>query len=220
MESKAKTSRYTPGEEIASSVTHGVGAALGVAALAVLVTMAALRGDPWKVVSFSIYGVSLTLLYSASTLYHAVRGERLKKIFRCLDHASIYLLIAGSYTPFTLVTLRGGWGWTLFGLVWVLALAGIALTAMAAGRSGSSKLTRVLLYVGMGWLVVVAIRPLVAAIPAAGMALLVAGGLFYTGGVVFYVARRLPFNHAIWHGFVLAGSICHFAAVYLYVLPA
>jgi len=210
-------SRYTAAEEIASSVTHGVGVALGVAALCVLVTFAAFRGDTWRVVSFAIYGSSLVLLYLFSTFYHAIRNPRLKLLFRYLDHSAIYLLIAGSYTPFLLVKMRGPWGWSLFGTIWGLAILGIALNFVLMGRS---RMLAGLVYIGMGWLVVVAIKPLVATIPPGGIAWLVAGGLSYTFGVVFYVAKRLPFNHAIWHLFVLAGSACHFVAILLYVLPA
>jgi len=213
----ASNNRYTAAEEIASSITHGIGAALGAAALCVLVTFAAFRGDAWRVVSFAIYGSSLVLLYLFSTFYHAIRNPRLKLLFRYLDHSAIYLLIAGSYTPFLLVKMRGPWGWSLFGTIWGLAILGIALNFVLIGRS---RMLAGLVYIGMGWLVVVAIKPLVATIPPGGIAWLVAGGLFYTVGVVFYVAKRLPFNHAIWHLFVLAGSACHFVAILLYVLPA
>jgi len=214
---KDSVKHYTHGEEIASSITHGIGAGLGLTALAFLVSLAADTGDPWKVVSFSIYGATLVILYVSSSLYHAFRSPRLKRIFRYLDHSSIYLLIAGTYTPLTLINLRGGWGWTLFGLIWGLAAAGVIMTAALMGRS---RLLGGLIYIGMGWLVVVAIKPLAQSVPAGGIYWLVAGGLAYTGGVVFYVWKKLPYNHAVWHLFVLAGSACHFVAIYRYVLPA
>ncbi|MBL9219542.1 MAG: hemolysin III family protein [Opitutaceae bacterium] len=208
---------YTPREELANSLTHGLGAALSVAGLVLLVIRAAQHGDAWHVVSTAIFGTTLVLLYAASTLYHSLRGERLKQRLRKFDHAAIFLLIAGSYTPFVLVTLRGPWGWSLFGVVWGLAVAGMTIKFWLAGRF---KLLSTLIYVAMGWLVLVAIKPLVAALPAGGMKLLVAGGLCYTGGAVFYLWKRLPYHHAIWHLFVLGGSACHWAAVFLYVVPA
>ncbi len=211
-----KLPSYTRGEEIANSVIHGLGVGLSVAALAVLVTFAGLWGDVWRVVSFAVYGSSLILLYLASTLYHAFRNQRLKELFRIFDHAAIFLLIAGTYTPFTLVTLRGPWGWTLFGLVWACALAGVVTTVAFL------KAPRWLppaLYIGMGWLVVIALKPLFAALSIPAIALMAAGGISYTGGVAFYLWDRLPFNHAIWHGFVLGGSVTHFLCILLYVLP-
>jgi hemolysin III len=184
--------------------------------MAVLVTMAALYGDAWRVVSFSVYGTTLVLLYLASTLYHSCRSMRLKRFFKGLDHAAIFLLIAGTYTPFTLVTLRGPWGWTLFGLIWGFAVAGIVFETMFLGRF---KRLVVVFYVAMGWLVVIAVGPLIDAFPIGGLWWLISGGLSYTFGVIFYVWKRLPFNHAIWHLFVLGGSVCHFVAIVQYVLP-
>jgi hemolysin III len=209
---------YTTGEEIAHSVTHGVGAALSVAGLAVLAALAARGGDPWHVAACCVYGATLVLAYTASTLYHAIPASlpRAKRVLRLLDHSSIFLLIAGTYTPLTLVNLRGPWGWTLFGLVWGLAAAGIVLASAAPNRL---RAFRVALYLGMGWLVVVAARPMAEAVAPGGLALLVAGGLAYTGGVAFYAWSRLRYHHAIWHGFVLAGSALHFFAVLLYVVP-
>ncbi len=207
---------YTPAEEAANTITHALGAALSVAALAVLVTLAAMHGDVWRVVSFSIYGTALVLLYLASTLYHLMRSPRLKHAFRVLDHCSIFLLIAGTYTPFTLVVLRGPWGWTLFGLVWGLAILGILLKLVHTGRYGFLSTA---VYIAMGWMVVIALKPTLAALPAGGLAWLLAGGLAYTLGVVFYAWQKLPFNHAVWHTFVMAGSLFHFLAVLLYVLP-
>jgi len=203
------------GEEIANSVTHGVGAALAIAGLAVLVTVAARRGTAWHVVGCSIFGATLVLLYLASTLYHAIPAPRAKRVLQALDHGGILFLIAGTYTPFTLVTLRGPWGWTLFGVVWGLAVLGILLDVLAPRR----RALAVALYLVMGWAVVVALRPLVGAMASGGVTLLVFGGLAYTAGVAFYVWRRLPYHHALWHGFVLAGSTAHFFAVFLYVVP-
>jgi hemolysin III len=173
-------------------------------------------GDAWQVVSTSIFGATLVMLYTASTLYHSFRSERRKVLLQKFDHAAIFLLIAGTYTPFVLVTLRGPWGWSLFGVVWLMAVAGVTLKFWFAGRF---RLASTLLYVGMGWLVLIALKPLMAALPAGGVRLLVAGGLSYTGGAIFYLWRRLPYNHAIWHLFVLGGSTCHWAAVFCYVVP-
>jgi hemolysin III len=208
--------RYTQGEERANQLTHAVGVVLGLVGLVLLVVFACRHGDAWHVVSSAIFGVTLVLLYSASTLYHTFEGEATKVLLRKFDHAAIFLLIAGTYTPFVLVTLRGPWGWSLFGVIWGLALAGVVLKFWFAGRfRGISTL----IYVVMGWLVLIAIKPLLAALPAGGMTLLVAGGISYTGGAAFYLWKRLPYHHAIWHLFVLAGSACHWAAVFLYVLP-
>ena len=207
---------YTPREELANSLTHGLGALLSVAGLGLLVFKAAQHGDAWQVVSTAIFGTTLVLLYTASTLYHSFRGERLKQVLQKFDHAAIFLLIAGTYTPFVLVTLRGVWGWSLFSVVWGLAVAGVTIKFWLAGRF---RLISTLIYLAMGWLVMIAIKPLVAALPAAGLKLLIAGGLCYTGGTCFYLWKRLPYHHAIWHGFVMGGSACHWAAVYLYVVP-
>ena len=207
---------YTPREELANSLTHGLGAGLSVAGLVLLVVRSAQHGNTWHVVSTAIFGASLVLLYAASTLYHSLRGERLKQVLQKFDHAAIFLLIAGTYTPFVLVTLRGPWGWSLFGVVWGLAVAGVTLKFWLAGRF---RLISTLIYLAMGWLVMVAIKPLVAALPAGGLKLLFAGGLCYTGGAAFYLWKHLPFHHAIWHLWVLGGSACHWTAVYLYVVP-
>ncbi len=208
--------RYSLAEEVASSVTHGLGVALSITALIILTTFAARSGDAWRVVSFSIYGSTLIMMYLSSVLYHMFQRPGVKRIFRYFDHSAIYLLIAGTYTPFTLVNLRGTWGWTLFGLIWGLAAFGVLMTVLRVGRS---RILASLIYIGMGWLVVVAIKPLLEAVPPGGIAWLVAGGLFYTLGVVFYIWKRLPFYHAIWHLFVLGGSVCHFIAIFKYVLP-
>jgi hemolysin III len=204
------------GEAIANSVTHGIGALLSVIGLIVLVVLAALRGGPRLIVSVSVYGATLCLLYLISTLYHAIPAPRARRVFRVLDHASIYLLIAGSYTPFTLVLLRGSWGWTLFGLVWGIAVIGVVFKAFATGRFG---ILSGCLYIAMGWLVVIAIKPLLLVLPLSGFIWLMAGGLFYTGGMAFFAKDRVPYFHMIWHLFVLAGSVCHFVAILRYVLP-
>jgi hemolysin III len=203
-------------EETVNALTHGLGAVLGAGGLAVLVVMAALRGTAWHVVSCSIYGATLVLLFTSSTLYHSFRGGRVKHAFRIVDHASIYLLIAGTYTPFLLVNLRGHWGWSLFGVVWGLALAGIVFQVFFVHRF---RLAQTLIYLAMGWMVVVAAKPLLSLVPAPGLLWLLAGGLFYTLGAVFYLWKNLPFHHGIWHLFVLAGSVCHYFAILFYVLP-
>jgi hemolysin III len=210
------TQRYTLAEEMAHAITHGVGLALSVAALVVLVVFASLRGDAWHVVSVSIYGSTLVVLYAASTFYHAIPQSRAKRILRILDHAAIYVLIAGTYMPFTLVNLRGGWGWALFGVVWGLALLGVLLETVARTRL---KALSLVLYLGLGWLVAIAVKPLLERVATGGLVLLLLGGLAYSGGVAFYAWRRLPYHHAIWHLWVLAGSVCHFFAVLLYVIP-
>jgi hemolysin III len=208
--------RYARRDELASSVIHGVGILLSIAGLAVLVAFAAIHGGARAVTASAVYGSSLVLLYTASTLYHSVRGETARRRLRTLDHLAIYLLIAGTYTPFTLVALPGAWGWGLFAAIWSLALLGGALEL---GLLGHRRGLAVLLYVAMGWVGMVAFKPLLAHLQAGGMALLIAGGAAYTLGVPFYLWRRLPYHHAVWHAFVLAGSVLHFLAVLLYVLP-
>ena len=178
---------YTPGEEIAHTVTHGIGALLSVGGLVVLVAFSAIYGDAWHIVSSSIYGVTLILLYTASALYHGIPHPRAKGLLKQLDHAAIYLLIAGTYTPFTLVNLRGAWGWSLFGLVWGIALAGVALKLAAPGRFGKLSIG---LYLGLGWLVLVAIKPMLEQVESGGLLLLLLGGLCYSFGVIFYVWKR------------------------------
>jgi len=203
-------------EELANTMTHAAGVALSVFGLTYLVIRAALYGDVWQVVSFSIYGSSLILLYLASTLYHGFKSKRAKELLRIFDHSAIYLLIAGTYTPFLLVTLRGPWGWTLFGIIWGLAIAGVILKIVFGPKY---EILSTVFYVLMGWVVIIAIKPLLAALPLGGFLWLLAGGLTYTAGVLFYAWEKLPFNHAIWHGFVLAGSLFHFLAVSLYISP-
>lgn len=203
-------------EEIANSLTHGVGALLSISGLIALLMLSVRSGDGLHILSAGVFGGSLVFLYTASTLYHGIRIPRIKALFRLLDHVGIYLLIAGSYTPFTLVTLRGGLGWTLFGLVWAMALAGIAYKIFSRRRYPWFSTVYYLL---MGWLAVFFLKPIAVTLPKAGLLMLVAGGLAYTAGVVFYAWDRLPFNHAIWHLFVLAGSAFHFLTVALYVFP-
>lgn len=208
--------RYGRGHELANGITHGVGAALSIAGLAVLVSFAALRGNAWHVVSCSIYGASLIALFTASTLYHSFNAPRVKRVLRVIDHASIYLLIAGSYTPFMLVNLRGPWGWSVFGTVWALALIGIVLKLFFTGRF---RYASTAIYLAMGWMILVAIRPLTQEVGRGGILLLLAGGLLYSGGAAIYMVKRLPYHHAVWHLFVLAGSITHYLAVMFYVVP-
>jgi hemolysin III len=201
-------------DEVLNSVTHIVGAALALAGLIVLVVSASLRGDAWRIVSFSVYGATLFLLYLSSSLYHSTSG-RAKRIFRVIDHQSIYLLIAGTYTPFTLVPLRGAWGWSIFGVIWGLAVFGIILDAL---HKKGNRLPQLIIYILMGWLIVLALGPLLRALPPPGVAWLMAGGFFYTFGVAFYVMdKRFPYFRGVWHLFVLAGSVCHYVAVLFYV---
>jgi hemolysin III len=204
------------GDELASSVIHGIGIVLSVAGLAVLVAFAALHGNALTVVACAVFGISLVLLYTASTLYHSVSVVAARPALRALDHIAIYVLIAGTYTPFTLIALPGAWGWSLFVAVWVLALAG---SAVELGLFKRYHKLAVLLYVGMGWIGMIAFRPLSDYLQGGGMVLLIGGGVAYTLGVPFYLWRRLPYHHALWHVFVLAGSVLHFLAVLLYVIP-
>jgi hemolysin III len=207
--------RYTPGEEITNAILHGVGLGLAIAALAVLVVMASLSGNAWHIVSFSIYGATLVLLYLSSTLYHGFYAGRVKQFFRIFDHSAIFLLIAGTYTPIALITLHGRLGWMVCGVVWGIAAAGIVGKAFWANRFA---VLSTLLYLAMGWIVVIVAKPLLAHLNTASLVFLGLGGLFYTLGTVFYLWRKLKFHHAIWHLFVLAGSICHFFTV-LFMLP-
>lgn len=203
-------------EELLNAITHGVGAGLSFIGLIILIVAAYVHGNLWHQISFGIYGVSLVLLYLASTLYHSFSNEKLKYIFKIIDHSAIYLLIAGTYTPFTLVTLHGQLGWQVFTVVWAIAAGGIIFQIFFVKRF---KILSTIGYLLMGWLAVVVIKPLMAVLPAAGFYWLVGGGLFYTVGAIFYLYRRLPYHHAVWHVFVLAGSAAHFIAVFLYVLP-
>ena len=204
-------------EELANALTHGLGAVVSLGAGAVLITLTALWGDGWQLAGAIVFCVALLLLYVASTLYHAISHPAAKARLKVFDHCAIYLLIAGTYTPFTLVGLRGPWGWGLFAAIWLLALAGVVFKLFYTGRF---KLVSTLLYVAMGWLVVVAIGPLVRALDFWTLVWLFAGGIAYTSGTLFYLAHRLPYSHAIWHAFVITGSVCHFVAVALQVLQA
>jgi len=211
---------YSFGEELTHVITHGLGALLAIAALTIMVAESALYGTAWHVVSSSIFGASLVLMYAASTLFHSIPLARPKHVLRVIDHCSIYILIAGTYTPFTLVTLQGphdaAWGWSLFGFTWGLAAIGIAFKIFFTGRF---ELLSTGVYLAMGWCVLAAVKPLLHALPAGGLWWLLAGGLCYSVGVIFYAWERLRYHHAIWHLFVLAGSVCHFFAVLLYVIP-
>ena len=205
---------YSVREEVAHAVTHGVGALLSVAGLVLLIVRASATGDPWRMVNFSIFGASMVLLYTASTLYHSFSRTSARMRLKILYHAMIYVLIAGSYTPFLLVTLRGRWGWSLFGVLWTMALLGIAFKIFFIGRFPRAS---TLLYLGMGWTGAIAAKPMFAALPTACLCWILAGGLAYTIGTIFYTRESLKYNHAIWHLFVLAGTCCHFQAVYGYL---
>lgn len=207
--SRAFKSRLTS-EELANSLTHGFGLTLSIAGFVVLVVLAAMRGSAWRIVSCAVYGVTLILLYTASTLYHSIRSRRLRRILRVCDHSAIYLLIAGTYTPFLLVNLRGGWGWSLFGVIWGLAMAGILFKVWFVEHLAVASTA---VYLLMGWLALLAIKPMLLAVPLSGILWLVAGGVMYSVGVVFFACKKVPYNHAIWHAFVLAGSTCHYFAV-------
>lgn len=209
-------STYTSREELANAVTHGLGLALSLVGLVLLVVESSLHGDVWSIASSAVFGATLMLLYTASTLYHSFRDAELKRLLRKFDHAAIFLLIAGTYTPFMLVSLRGPWGWSLLGVVWTLAVVGVAMKFWFTGRF---RMLSTAIYIAMGWLVMIALRPMLLAVPTGGLWLLLAGGLCYTSGTVFYVWKNLPYHHALWHLFVLGGSICHWAAIFGYVLP-
>lgn len=203
-------------EELANSITHGVGLALSVAGFIVLLVLSITKGNSWHIIGCSVFGITLIFAYLASTLYHSLYRSSFNHVLQVLDHSAIYLLIAGTYTPFTLINLRGFWGWTLFGLVWTLAITGIIFKFLHGDRF---KVLSTVGYVALGWVAVIAIKPLFAAVPIGGLVWLLAGGLFYTVGVIFFAWKRLPFNHAVWHLFVMAGSVCHYFAVLFYVLP-
>lgn len=216
MTSATRAATYRFGEEIANAVTHGVGLMLAVVGMVVLVHQAVQQGDRWRVTAVTIYGASLVLLYAASTFYHALPQPRAKRVFKLLDHVAIYLLIAGTYTPFTLVTLRGGWGWTLFGLVWGLALLGILFELVFGERFKRLSLA---CYLALGWLAVIAAKPLLNTLAPGGIRLMVIGGLLYSLGAIFYVWRSLPYHHTFWHLFVLGASVAHYFCVLFYVVP-
>ena len=204
------------GEEIANAATHGLGAALSIAGLTLLVVLASLNGSAIHIVSLAIYGSTLVLLYLASTIYHAIQHSRAKAVLNILDHAAIFLLIAGTYTPFTLVSMGGVVGWTLFVTVWTLAVAGVLFRVFHRRHTDRVSLP---IYLAMGWLIIIALGELLGAVGLGGAIWLLVGGLFYSFGVIFFVWERLPYNHMVWHLFVMAGSACHFTAVAIYVLP-
>lgn len=204
----------THAEEVANTVTHALGLALSVVGLVAMLLVS--HGEPWRTVSAAVFGATLVMLYGSSTLYHAITGPRLKSHLQTIDHACIYLLIAGSYTPLTLVSLRGPWGWSLFGVVWGIAVTGVCLKFIVRGRKDNWISTA--LYLAMGWLVVIAIGPMIRSLSPAALAWIVAGGLCYSLGTVFFAWKRLLFNHAIWHLFVLAGSTCHVVAYACHIL--
>ena len=212
-----KSSRKISVEEILNSYTHGVGLASSIAGFVVLLILAARYGTAWHIAGCIIYGSSLICLYLASTLYHGIPLLRWKRILKIFDHSAIYLLIAGTYTPFLLVNLRGTWGWSLLGVIWGCAMAGITFKFWFVDHA---KALSTALYLAMGWLVLVAAKPLVAHVSAIGLRWLVAGGVLYTVGVVFYASRRVPYSHAVWHLFVMAGSVCHYLAVIYAVVPS
>ncbi len=216
-ENKEKISlpKQTIGEEIANGITHGIGIALSVAGLVLLVVFASLQGDAWKIVSFSIYGVTLITLYLFSTLYHSFTNVKMKKFFRLFDYASIYLLIAGTYTPVTLTILRGPLGWTIFGIIWGLAIFGILKQFLFFDKYWAFS---VVTYLIMGWLIVFVIKPLLHEVPFMFFIWMLIGGLFYTLGMIFFVWEKMPYNHSIWHLFVLGGSISHFFAFWFYLI--
>jgi len=210
---KNNNKRYralTLGEEIFNSITHGIGVLLSIAGLVILVCFAAIKGDAWHIVSYSIFGSSLVLLYLASTLYHSITNLKIKNIFARLDHSAIFLLIAGTYTPFVLTTIRGPFGWTLFGIVWGLALTGIIIRSIYLTRF---RKLMVGIYLAMGWMFLIAIVPLFRNLPVISLIFLFSGGLCYSAGTIFYLWRELKYAHGIWHLFVLAGSIMHFFSV-------
>jgi len=203
-------------EEITNSITHGAGLVLAIAGLAVLTSFASIYGNAWHIVSCSIYGATLIFMYMSSTLYHGIPIPAAKKVLKVIDHSAIYLLIAGTYTPFALVSLRATWGWLLFGVIWSLALLGIVFQATPLRKKSK---VRVALYITMGWIIMLAAKPLASSISTDGLMLLLLGGIAYTSGVFFYARQTLRFNHAIWHLFVLAGSALHFFAILFYVIP-
>ena len=210
------TTPYSPIEELMHALSHGIGALLSVAALALMLSVSLHSGDNWHLFSSIVYGGSLILLYTSSTLYHAISDLDIKRKLRQLDHAAIFILIAGTYTPFTLINLRDNWGLPLFGLIWLIAIIGVIVEVATALKYKKLSLA---LYLGMGWMVIIAIQPMLEYVEQGGLILLLAGGLSYSAGVIFYIWKTLFMHHAIWHLFVLAGSVLHFLAVYYFVLP-
>lgn len=217
MSAEAAGARYTFGEELANALTHGLGLVLSIVGIAVLLSAPVLAGSPSAIAACAVYGATLIALYTTSTLYHCSTHPATKRLLRTLDHLAIFLLIAGTYTPFVLIALRGTWGWTLFGIIWTLAAVGAAFELSSARRYRAAM---VALYIAMGWVGLVAIKPLVAALPSAGLWLLFGGGVSYTAGVLFYRWRSLSYHHAIWHLCVLGGSAMQYFAILYYVLPS
>ena len=208
--------KYTLGEDLTNSISHGIGACLSVAALVLCIVKAALHGTTAGVVGASIYGSTLIIMYCMSTLYHAITNEKARHIFRVFDHLSIYLLIAGSYTPITLVTLKGAMGWTLFGIVWGVAILGIVLNSISLEKF---KVFSMISYVAIGWAVVIGAKDIIEKLDRNGLMLLLYGGIAYTVGIIFFALKKYKYMHSIWHFFVLCGSILQFFSIYLYVLP-
>lgn len=211
MTEKPSKPSYTLGEEIANSITHGIGTAVSIAGLVILIVFAVSYGTAWHVVSFSVFGSALIILYLSSTLYHSIPKPGAKNVLKRIDHSAIFFLIAGTYTPFLLVSLRGPWGWSLFGVVWGLAIAGIVFKSIFVYRYNKMAIA---VYIMMGWLILIASKEMLTHVQLSGILLLAIGGICYTAGVIFYVWRKLPQHHAIWHLFVLAGSTCHYFSVF------
>ena len=212
MSDKPQRPRYSLGEEIFNSVSHGAGGGLAIAGTVVLIVCAAVYSDAWAVVSSCVYGASLIVLYTISTLYHAITNEHAKRFFRIMDHDTIFFLIAGTYTPITLAFLRGWLGWVLFGVVWGAAIVGIVLNSISIEKF---KKPSIVCYVAMGWVIILAIRPLIASVPTISMIFLLIGGILYTVGIVFYVIKKIKYFHSIWHLFTVAGSVFHYFAILL-----
>lgn len=207
---------YSLAEEIVNSITHGIGAGLSVAGLVLILFAAVTHGGTATLLSALVFGVTMVLLYSSSMLYHAILRPRAKRIFHIIDHSSIYLLIAGTYTPFALLVLHRWQGWSLLAIVWTIAGVGIVAESRTVDKP---KIISAVIYLAMGWLVVIVLKPLAASLPTQGLLWLAAGGFFYTAGVAFYIEKRIPFMHAVWHLFVLSGTTCHYFAVWRYVIP-
>lgn len=216
LEQKIAIPKYTLGEELISSISHGVGAGLGIAALSLCVSLSYRHGDRWGVISSWIFGLSIIILYSMSCIYHALKPNNAKRVMRIFDHCTIFLLIAGTYTPFTLISLRGSVGWRLFSIIWTAAVIGIILNAVDMEKF---KVISMICYLAMGWAIVFAFGDLVKAVPKRGIELLIAGGISYTVGAVIYgIGSKVKYMHSIWHFFVLGGTILHFLCIYMYVL--
>jgi hemolysin III len=204
----------TPGEEVANSITHGIGAVLSIAGSIVLIIFGVRNKDIWQIVSFSVFGVTLIFMYLMSTLYHGVKHKRAKRVLHALDHSSIYLLIAGTYTPVMLIGMRNVWGWTILGIVWTIAVTGIVLKIISLRKRDATSFVEVLIYIAMGWLVIIAVKPVIQSISIGTLMWIALGGLYYTIGTVFYIWNKLPYHHLHWHLFILAGSFTHFLAMF------